>query len=164
VDRRIASLFTNDLEKAKAGDYGDWLETSRGTLAFLILVDQMPRHVYRGNPRAFSFDKLALSTCRNGIARGFDKPLNSIERYFFYLSFMHDESLETQREGVTLYEDLYRTSPENLKLGMGIVRDAARRHYEIIQRFGRFPHRNEALSRRTTPEEEAFLKEPQSSF
>jgi uncharacterized protein (DUF924 family) len=164
VDRRIAALFTDDLTRAGQGAYQDWLESSRGTLAFLILVDQFPRHIYRDDPRAFSFDSLALRTCRNGIARGFDQGLDPIQRYFFYLPFMHDETIEVQRESVALYEELYRSVPEVWKLGMGLVRDAARRHHEIIERFGRFPHRNAALSRHTTPAEEEFLKEPHSSF
>jgi uncharacterized protein (DUF924 family) len=164
VDQRIAERFTDDLARARQGAYDDWLESSQGTLAFLILVDQFPRHIYRDDPRAFSFDPLALRTCRWGIARGFDKGLEPIQSYFFYLPFMHDETIEVQRESIALYDELYRTAPEAWKVGVGLVRDAAHRHHEIIERFSRFPHRNAALSRRTTPEEEEFLKEPHSSF
>lgn len=164
VDRRIVERFTGDLARASRGEYNDWLESSRGTLAFLILVDQFPRHIYRDDPRAFQFDPLALATCRKGIARGFDKELDPIQRYFFYLPFMHDPRLEVQRESMALYEELHRTVPEAMKIGMGLVRDAARRHLEIIERFGRFPHRNAALSLQSTPEELEFLKEPHSSF
>ncbi len=164
VDGRIAALFTDDLARASRGLYDDWLESARGTLAFLILVDQFPRHIYRNDARAFDFDSLALATCSKGIARGFDKELEPIQRYFFYLPFMHGEAIDVQRRSVVLYDELYRTAPQDLKVGVGLVRDAAHRHHEIIERFGRFPHRNAALSRATTPEEEEFLKEPHSSF
>ena len=164
VDRQIAERFTGDLERARRGEYDDWLETARGTLAFLILVDQFPRHIYRDDPRAFSFDALALATCRKGIERGFHEELDPVRRYFFCLPFMHDPTLATQRESVALYEELHRTAPEPFKLGMGLVRAAAQRHLEIIERFGRFPHRNAALSLESTPEEVEFLKEPHSSF
>jgi len=164
VDRRIATLFTKDLARASGGFYDDWLDSARGTLAFLILVDQFPRHIYRDDARAFTLDSLALDTCRKGIARGFDRELDAIQRYFFYLPFLHDETIDVQRQGVLLYDELFRAAPEDLKIGVGLVRNAAHRHHEIIERFGRFPHRNAALSRRTTPEEEEFLKEPHSSF
>ena len=164
VDRRIAERFTDDLCRASRGEYDAWLESSRGTLAFLILVDQFPRHIYRNDPRAFTLDPLALATCRKAIARGFDQELNPLQRYFFYLPFMHAQALETQRESRALYDELYRGAPEHWKIGMGLVRDAAHRHLEIIERFGRFPHRNAALSLQSTPEEVEFLKEPHSSF
>jgi uncharacterized protein (DUF924 family) len=164
VDARIAALFKDDLARASQGLYDDWLDSARGTLAFLILVDQFPRHIYRNDPQAFKLDGLALESCRKGIARGFDKQLEPIQRYFFYLPFMHNETIDVQRQSVVLYDELYRSAPQDLKVGVGLVRDAAHRHHEIIQRFGRFPHRNAALSRPTAPEEEEFLKEPHSSF
>jgi uncharacterized protein (DUF924 family) len=164
VDRRIAEMFTADLGRAVQGEYNDWLESARGTLAFLILVDQFPRHIYRNDPRAFSLDPLALATCRKGLARGFDRELNPVQRYFFYLPFMHSESIQVQRESLALYDELYRTAPAQLQVGVGLVRDAAHRHHQIIERFGHFPHRNEALLRASTPEELEFLKEPHSSF
>lgn len=164
VDRQIVEKFTGDLARAARGEYDDWLETARGTLAFLILVDQFPRHIYRGDRRAFDLDPLALATCRKGIARGFDKEFDPVRRYFFYLPFMHDPTLPVQRESMALYEELHRSAPENWKAGMGLVHAAAKRHLEIIERFGRFPHRNEALGITSTPEEVEFLKEPHSSF
>jgi uncharacterized protein (DUF924 family) len=164
VDRRITERFAGDLPRASRGEYDGWLETARGTLAFLILVDQFPRHIYRDNARAFDLDPLALATCRKGMARGFHMELEPVQRYFFCLPLMHDPKLETQRESCAFYEELHRTAPEHLKLGLGLVRDAARRHLEIVERFGRFPHRNAALRLESTPEEVAFLTEPHSSF
>ena len=164
VDRRITELFSDDLARAGRGEYDNWLETARGTLAFVILVDQFPRHIYRNDVRAFSFDALALKTCRYAMQRGFDKELEPVHRYFLYLPLMHQQNVEIQRQSRALYDELFRTAPEHLKLGLGLVRDAAHRHCEIIERFGRFPHRNAQLGLQSTPEEVEFLKEPHSAF
>lgn len=164
VDRKVVDLFSDDLARAGRGEYKDWLRTAHGTLAFIILVDQFPRHIFRDDARAFSFDALALKTCRDGMARGFDRQLEPVHRYFFCLPLMHDPKAETQRQSCAVYEELFATAPEHLKLGLGLVRDAARRHREIIERFGRFPHRNAQLGLQSTPEEVEFLKEPHSAF
>jgi uncharacterized protein (DUF924 family) len=164
VDRRVTELFKDDLPRAERGEYNDWLETPDGMLAFLILVDQFPRHIFREDPRAYRYDPIALATTRKGIERGFDLRLEPIHRYFFYLPIMHDPRLESQRESVSRYDELHRTAPEHLKLALGLVRDAARRHLEIIERFGRYPQRNAALGITSTPEEVAFPTEPHSRF
>jgi uncharacterized protein (DUF924 family) len=117
------------------------------------VLDQFPRNMFRGTPRAFSSDPMALAAARNALERSFDRLLSPHERTFLYLPFEHAEDLAAQRRALTLFEAL---DPNDMEY--------ARRHYEIIARFGRFPHRNAVLGRESTAEEAEFLKQPGSSF
>lgn len=128
--------------------------TSREALAAVIVLDQFSRNIYRGDARAFAADRIALSISRAAIARGWDLILNRDQRLFLYLPFEHSESLEDQQQAVTLIGSL----------GDAKLTEFALAHQRIIKRFGRFPHRNAALGRDSTPEELAFLQEPGSSF
>ena len=162
VDERFGDLVT----LAENEDLSSWLETPLGTLAFIIVVDQFPRNMHRDGPGAFSRDALALRACLGGIEKGFDRGLHPIHRVFFYLPLMHSEDPETQRLSVKTYSDLekeYESEPE-IRRNLARSTDFAGRHSDIIKRFGRYPHRNAALGRRSTPEEIEFLKEPGSSF
>ncbi len=131
-----------------------WLADPASQLAAVIVLDQFSRNLHRGSPAAYAQDEAALALARMAVARGDDGPLQPSERHFLYMPFMHSENLADQDECVRLMGGL----------GLGEALDAARRHRAIIARFGRFPHRNAALGRETTPEEETFLKEPGSSF
>ncbi|MEJ2518190.1 MAG: DUF924 domain-containing protein, partial [Methyloceanibacter sp.] len=131
-----------------------WLRNPQGRLAAILVLDQFPRNIYRGSPRAFATDEEALALSRDAIAAGADKELPPEQRAFLYMPFQHTETLADQRRSLELFEAL--GNPENL--------DFAARHYEIIERFGRFPHRNAVLGRVSTPEELAFLEQPGSSF
>ena len=141
-------------EAALRGQLTTWSESPEGALALLVLFDQMPRNVFRGTPRAFATDARARDVARAALERGFDRRVNDVERGFFYLPFMHSESLDDQRRCLALYEQ--RADENGAKY--------ARMHMDIIERFGRFPHRNAALGRESTPEEIEFLKQPGSSF
>ena len=127
-------------------------------------VGQLPRNIHRNTPRAFAFDPIARVHCRDGIALGFDTRLRPIERVFHYLPLEHSELLADQNDSVRLFSDLVRdASGETKELFAGYLR-FAERHREIIERFGRFPHRNRILGRDSTAEEIAFLQTPGSSF
>ncbi len=166
VDDFIRTNFEDDLKYAVEGKLKSWEDSSQGTLALIILLDQFPRNMYRGNERAFAQDSLALGVCLRGVQKGFDKKLYSVERLFFYMPLEHSEDLELQKKSVeyfTILEKLFISSP-SLASMVSEFRDYAERHYVIIERFGRFPHRNEILGRKSTPEEIEFLKQPGSSF
>jgi uncharacterized protein (DUF924 family) len=141
-----------------------WLETPRGRLAYVIVLDQLSRNMFRGTPRMFAFDAQALDAAAAGVERGDDRALASVERGFLYMPFMHAEDLEAQSRCVALFTALRDEAegPRRSRLESNL--DFAERHRAIIARFGRFPHRNAVLGRASTPEELAFLEEPGSSF
>jgi len=159
-DAECARRFLDTYEKAAAGELRAWSDEPRSCLALLLLLDQFPRNLFRGSPRAFATDAQAREVARRALARGLDVSLPPVWRWFFYLPFEHSEDLQDQRLAVSLFEALASgndpTAAEPLKY--------ARRHHDIIARFGRFPHRNAVLGRESTPEEAAFLQEPGSSF
>lgn len=159
-DAAIAARFAETNRLACAGALDVWAEDPRGRLALIVAIDQFSRNLHRGSPRAFAADGKALGLTREGIARGHDAPLAPVEKPFFYMPLMHSEHLGDQELCVDYFRALAKVGGERAAKGL----EAAIRHHEIIERFGRFPHRNEVLGRKTTPEEAAFLKEPNSSF
>jgi uncharacterized protein (DUF924 family) len=141
-------------EAAIAGALDAWTATPEGALALVILLDQIPRNVHRGTPRAFSGDDKALATAKAAIAKGFDTALPSDRRNFLYMPFQHSERLEDQERGMELF------AANDVADGLKYMTA----HRDIIARFGRFPHRNAILGRASTPEELDFLQQPGSSF
>jgi uncharacterized protein (DUF924 family) len=157
-DREIRGRFEGVYEKAAAGGLEFWKEEARSCLALIVVLDQFPRNMFRGDTRMYATDGLALAAARHAIEQAYDRELARFQRVFVYLPFEHSEDLENQRLSVELFHRLAEeTGQEDLLI-------YAVRHLKIIERFGRFPHRNEILGRRTTPEEAEFLKEPGSSF
>lgn len=156
-DALIKDRFWLLLENAEAGLLDGWKSSPRGSLALTILLDQFPRNIYRDTPRAFASDPMALEVASQALDREFDRCMLPVERQFLYLPFMHSERLADQDRGVSLYKPLRDE-------GLGDVYDYMLRHREIIAEFGRFPHRNAILGRKSTPEETAFLMTPGSSF
>lgn len=154
VDAEVAVRFGELYEALREAVPEDWLQTPGGRLAAILVLDQFPRNMFRGTPRAFATDAKALALAKDAIAAGADLALPPEQRAFLYMPFQHTEDLEDQRRSVALYESLGNAN--NL--------DFAVRHCEAIARFGRFPHRNAILGRASTPEEIAFLQEPGSSF
>ena len=152
-DAEVRRRFLATWERVARGELGTWRTTPLASLALVVTLDQFPRNMFRGTARCFASDSLALAVARGTIARGFDRLLSPVERAFVYLPFAHAEDLAAQRRSVGLFDGL---DPEDVR--------SARRHYEIIARFGRFPHRNAALRRESTAEEIEFLKRPGSSF
>lgn len=153
-DAALRQRFTVLHESARGGELDDWAKTPGGALALILLLDQIPRNIFRNSARAFGSDDKALALAKRAVASGFDRALGKDERLFLYLPFEHAEDRATQDEAVLLIEGLKDPA----------YTDYARRHRDIIRRFGRFPHRNEHLRRTSTPEEIEFLKEPGSSF
>jgi uncharacterized protein (DUF924 family) len=158
-DAEIRNRFLPAAEAALAGQLADWANDRQGLLALLILLDQFPRNLFRGEAKAFAGDAPALALANAALDKGWDKDLNAVEKLFIYLPFEHSESLADQDRSMALFTALAAEHPGN----DGFL-DYARRHQEIIARFGRFPHRNAALGRPSTPEETSFLAQPGSGF
>ena len=146
-DKEIRERFFDTYEAAAAGRLSDWEQSAQGALALLILLDQFPRNMFRGDTRAFATDPLARAITAGAIIRGFDSQVPKELRSFFYLPFEHSEDLADQERCIAL----------NKATGDADGLKWAEIHANIIRRFGRFPHRNAALGRTTTPEEQAFL-------
>ncbi len=153
-DKALLEKFGEGHQAALEGRLDDWAETPDGALARIILLDQIPRNLYRGTARAFASDEAALAAAEAAVASGYDKALGEEQRIFLYMPFMHAERLDAQERGVALYRAL--RLPENL--------DYMIRHRDAIARFGRFPHRNAILRRESTEDEVTYLKDPRSWF
>ena len=157
-DAEILSRFLALYEQAAANRLAAWTERAGECLALVIVLDQFPRNMFRGTARAFASDALALESARRAVGRGYDAGWLAVERLFFYLPFEHSESLEDQWRALALIGPL-AAWPETAD-----VYGYAVRHWEVIRRFGRFPHRNATLGRASTPQEVEFLKTPGSGF
>ncbi len=153
-DRDIGGRFLADHESAAAGDLAEWESSPQGALALVILLDQIPRNIYRDTPKTFATDAAAVEVAERAIALGFDAPLSAAQRGFLYMPFQHSESLARQHRSVALYRRL--NDPKTL--------DFAERHLRVIDQFGRFPHRNRLLGRASTAEEKTFLAGPNAPF
>ncbi|PKG84144.1 DUF924 domain-containing protein [Colwellia sp. 75C3] len=153
-DNDITNKFLQVHEAARQCELVHWRETASGRLAEIIVLDQFSRNMYRDTPQAFAYDGIALALAQEAIALGEDKKLSPIEKSFLYMPFMHSESLVIHEQAVILYK----------ANGIANNLDFELKHQEIIERFGRYPHRNLILSRESTAEEVAFLSQPNSSF
>ena len=154
TDREVAELFEKDIEHALAGGYADWEEDPQGCLAKTILVDQFTRHVYRGKKEAFSGDEIGARLAKLSWVRGYWKYAKDPQIMFHFLPLLHLECLETQALLIHIEKQRGVFDPYGY----------AQRHYDLIARFGRFPHRNKILGRTNTPEETEALKDPRNSF
>ena len=157
-DAEIRERFLPLYEEAAAGKLPSWRGRSAECLALVIVLDQFPRNMFRGTARAFATDALALEAARHAVERSYDVHLSPVERLFLYLPFEHSEALDDQWRALALIAPL-AAWPQTAD-----VYPYAVRHWEIIRRFGRFPHRNEVLGRASTPQEIEFLKTPGSGF
>ena len=157
-DREVTDRFGDLYELAAAGELDGWQEEAESCLALVILLDQFPRNMFRGDARTHATDDKALATAKQAVERALDRELPGFQKVFLYLPFMHAESVEDQHRSVELFEGL-AAEP-----GGPDVREYAVGHRDIVERFGRFPHRNAILGRETTPEEAEFLTQPGSSY
>lgn len=163
VDREIRERFGADVERARRGELNAWAETARGRLALIILIDQFSRNLYRGSADAFSKDPMALELAMTGLDRGDYAALGPFEQMFFALPLGHAEDLPAQNRAVALCEAWARSLPEALQgLGQSAL-GHSHAHRDVIARFGRFPTRNQALGRISTPEEEAHAREARAA-
>ncbi len=154
LDDDIRTRFGSVHRQAMAGNLDHWAEDDAGALALVIVLDQFSRNIYRDTPQAFAADDKALRIADSLVQSGRDKNLSDAQRSFLYMPYMHSEDPEVHQRAVALYSELGRA--KNLEY--------EKRHKAIIDRFGRYPHRNEILGRESTAEEKAFLQTPGSSF
>ena len=157
-DRGIRDRFLSLYEEASAGRRSHWKTQAADCLALVIVLDQFPRNMFRGTPRAFETDAVALDAARHAVDRGFDREMLAVERLFLYLPFEHSEALADQDLACALIKPLDLIEPALEAYRYAVL------HRDIIARFGRFPHRNAVLGRASTPEEAEFLQRPGSSF
>ena len=154
-DRQLGARFAGTVDAAAGGRLDTWLKHADGCLALCLVLDQFPRNLYREDARAYALDEQARAVARTALERGFDLSLPPERRLFLYLPFEHSEDLDDQRLAISLCRE--RTGNETYA-------DYAVRHFEVIERFGRFPHRNAVLGRKSTEEEIAFLAQEGSGF
>ena len=155
-DKLIIDRFTDAYAMAVRGEFDDWQEDADGLLALCILLDQMPRNMFRGTPKAFATDAKSLLIVKNAVSQGLDQKIDIQKRRFVYLPYEHSENLEDQKLSVELFAQLKQHDP----LGY----DYAVRQFDVIEKYGRFPHRNKILERDNTPEEEEYLAQPGAGF
>ena len=153
-DNSITEKFLSIHNAAKHCELAPWRETAHGRLAEIIVLDQFSRNMYRDTPQAFACDGIALVLAQEAIAAGTDKALKPVEKSFLYMPFMHSESLVIHEKALALYQANGIDSNVEFEI----------KHKEIIERFGRYPHRNSILNRQSTAEELDFLSQPNSSF
>ena len=156
-DEAIKAEFEDDIEKASKGQLDHWAEEPRGRLALILLIDQFRRNIYRNTAKAFSHDKLALKLCVEGAMAKKDKGLTPIQKVFFYMPLQHAESAKVQAKSVELFNKLAESVSPTFQETFLTVAQFAELHKDIIDQYGRFPHRNELLGRENTPEEDEYL-------
>lgn len=164
VDAAIDKQFAALRQQAVAGNLDAWTSTPHDLLALIVLVDQFSRNLFRNDARAFEHDALARSWTDGVLASGRDRELRTIERVFVYLPLEHSESITDQQRSIECFSALTEEVSTELRKPFANFRDFAQRHYDIVARFGRFPHRNAVLGRTSTDEELAFLQEPGAHF
>ncbi len=153
-DQMINERFGQLHFQAKLGELYEWRKIPEGSLAEIIILDQFSRNIFRDKPEAFACDPMALALAQEAVAKGFDQSLTQTQRLFLYMPYMHSESQKIHEVAVSLFESL----------GIAQNLDFELQHKAIIDRFGRYPHRNEILGRKSTSEEIEFLQQPNSSF
>ncbi len=164
VDNLIRDRFEATIEDVYGGRKADWLSKPEGRLASIVTLDQFPRNIYRRTPRSFSYDDKAIEWCLEGIESGADVALEPIQRVFFYLPLEHSENMEHQDLSLDRFANIVTCVEPTERSRFREFLHYAWRHYEIIKRFGRYPHRNDILGRESSDKESAFLEQPGSSF
>ncbi|MCQ4284121.1 DUF924 domain-containing protein [Pseudomonas stutzeri] len=163
-DEEARERFGDLTERALAGELNEWVELPHGWLALVLLLDQLPRMIHRGTPKAFAGDERALQLVRDGMAHGGDVLLAPIQRVFIYLVLEHAENLSVQDQAVQQFEQLLGIADAGEQKLFADFLDFAERHRQVIARFGRFPHRNAILGRSSSEAEQTFLAGPGSGF
>ena len=163
-DEEIVRTFAVDVEKASEGELDHWAFDARGRLALIILLDQFTRNIHRGTARAFSNDALALKLCVDGAGNNMYRSLAPIQQVFFFMPLQHAESQKLQEKSVSIYQTLARNVSETQRETFQTTAHFAELHRDIVEQFGRFPHRNKVLGRENTAAEEAHLNSEARSF
>ena len=163
-DHEIQEEFAADVDKASAGKLDHWAQESRGRLALILLLDQFRRNIHRGTARAYEKDKVALKLCVEGAMEKKDKGLTPIQRAFFYMPLQHTESRKVQAKSVAIYNKLAEAVSPTYQETFLTIAQFAELHHDIVERFGRFPHRNMVMERDNTPEEDEYLTSDSPDF
>ena len=165
ADRKVIEQFGDTLRDAREGHLDYWVRSPRDRLALVIVLDQFPHHVYRNQAAAFDSDAQSLAIALQALATGEDRQLTLIERVFLYLPLEHAEDLAMQQRSVECYQSLVQMAPDEAtrEYLLGTL-DYAHKHQDVIERFGRFPHRNAILGRPSTAQESDYLAQPGSGF
>ena len=163
-DRECATRFAAALEDAARGALKGWADSPRGRLALVILLDQIPRNIHRGSPAAFMHDAQAAAHCVAAIESGQDRSLHPVERVFLYMPLQHTEDLALQRLSIERFESLAAEVDDAWRDNFTENVRFAREHHDIVERFGRFPHRNRTLGRESTEEELRYLADGAPTF
>jgi len=163
-DAEILRRFGHLPEQAAAGNLDGWMDAPESALARVIVLDQFPRNLYRNDSRAFAFDGLALAGSQAAVERGFDVRMHPLHAALMYLPFEHAEDLAMQRRAVALFTALQSRAPAGCEAQFASYADYARRHHDVITRFGRFPHRNALLGRPSSPDELLYLEQGGERF
>jgi uncharacterized protein (DUF924 family) len=163
-DEHIRVRFSGLVERAARGELASWADGPRRRLSLILLLDQFPRNMFRGTARAFATDAQALALTLSGMQSAADAALEVVERIFFYMPLQHAESREVQEESVAAYRRVLSEAPAELHEQFVSALRSAENHRAIIERFGRFPYRNQALRRSSTAQERDWLREGGSSF
>lgn len=163
-DEKIRTTLEPLLERAAHGELASWADSPKRRLALILLYDQVPRNCYRGTAAAFAFDREALALSLEGLQLAADAALDPVERVFFYLPLEHAESMEAQDAGIAAFERLAAEAPAEVRDFCVNCGRYAMKHRDIIEKFGRFPHRNRALGRASTEAEKEWLAAGGASF
>lgn len=164
TDELVRSRFAPLVERAGAGGLAAWADSPRRRLSLILLLDQFPRHVYRGTERAFAMDREALALTLSGMQSAADAALTPVERIFFYMPLQHAELRDAQEESVAAYRRLLDEAPDELRAVFVSSLESAELHRSIVARFGRFPHRNRVLGRPNSAEEEEYFRASGQTF
>ena len=163
-DQALRDRFLPTIEATLAGQLSDWANSDDGWLALLIVLDQFTRNSFRGQPKSFAGDPLALKVAQDGIAAGRDQHVLPLARPFCYLPLEHAEDRALQQRSVALFDALAKAPDAQPAAYFANTLDYAHKHQDVIERFGRFPHRNAILGRDSTPDELAYLAQPGAGF
>jgi uncharacterized protein (DUF924 family) len=161
-DQKLKKIYQDCCEAALEGRLAKWQQEPASRLSLILLLDQFPRNLFRGTPRAFSGDDRAALLCLSGIAAGIDRELSPIERAFFYMTLQHTEDVVTQRVSVQKFKSLAEEQ-KSVAVYSGFA-TYAQQHLDIVEEFGRFPHRNEILGRASSKEEIDYLESGGARF
>ena len=156
-DHECKKEFSDDVDRASEGKLNHWADEPNGRLALILLLDQFRRNIYRGTAEAFAMDKLALKLCVEGAMEKKDKGLTPIQQAFYYMPLQHAESRKVQAKSIKIYNRLAEVVSPTYRETFETIAQFAELHHDIVQQFGRFPHRNSLLNRDNTPEENEYL-------
>jgi uncharacterized protein (DUF924 family) len=163
-DQEIQTEFADDVDRASDGELDHWADESRGRLALILLLDQFRRNIYRNTAKAFEKDNVALRLCVEGAMEKKDQGLTPIQRAFYYMPLQHAESVKVQAKGCELYNRLAEAVSPTYRETFSTIAQFAELHRDIIDQFGRFPHRNKLLGRENTAEEDEYLADDSPDF